>query len=161
MEEEASSSRRLDKKRKADVKKASFTNIIIPNLMLVGWRGWWQRMEAEARKEQARLQKKDDWIKSKSSNNREIKSSFIQKYFGVFGATSLRKDEDSSVEDIESEISLTPKRNMSFNHTLTNFVEEKSRQKISTQKLLSDQSEHTSARPSQGRSGNQTEGVII
>ena len=78
---------------------------------------------------------------------------------------------------------------MSFNHTLTNSVEKKSRQKISTHKLfqeeshavtqpaifsihvsentkgradnLSDQSEHTSAGPSQGRSGNQTDGVII
>ena len=144
MEEEASSSRRLDKKRKADVKKASFTNIIIPNLMLVGWRGWWQRMEAEARKDQARLEKEEDWIKSRSQNNRELKSSFIQKYFGIVIVTSLKKEEDSPVEDIGTEISgrhisLTPKRKMSFNHTLTNSVEKKSRQKISTHKLFQEE----------------------
>ena len=46
MEEEASASRRLDKKRNADVKEVSFTNIVIPNLMLVGWRGLWQRMKS-------------------------------------------------------------------------------------------------------------------
>ena len=162
--------------------------------MLVGWRGWWQRMEAEARKDQARLEKEEDWIKSRSQNNRELKCSFIRKYFGIVGVTSLKKEEDSPVEDIGTEISgrhisLTPKRKMSFNHTHTNSVEKKSRKKISTHKLfqeeshavtqpailsihvsentkgradnLSDQSERTSAAPSQGRSGNQTEGVII
>ena len=69
MEEEASDSRRMDKKRKADVKKASFTNIAIPNLMLLGWRGWWQRMEAEGRTEQARLENKEYWTESRCSNN--------------------------------------------------------------------------------------------
>ena len=82
-------------------------------------------MEAEARKDQARLEKEEDWIKSRSQNNRELKCSFIRKYFGIVGVTSLKKEEDSPVEDIGTEISgrhisLTPKRKMSFNHTLTN-----------------------------------------
>ena len=57
----------------------------------------------------------------------------------------MRKEEDSPVDDIGTEISgrhisLTPKRKMSFNHTLTNSVKKESRQKISTQTLFEEES---------------------
>ena len=54
MEQEASTSTRIDLRSLADQKKASFTKINIPNLKYVGWRGWWQRMEAECWREQTK-----------------------------------------------------------------------------------------------------------
>ena len=73
MEDEASASKRMDRKRDADRKKTPFKNNKIPNLTLAGWMGWWQRMEAENRKEQTKLRDYEEWKKAKSINNKEIK----------------------------------------------------------------------------------------
>jgi hypothetical protein len=55
----------------------------IPNLTLVGWRGWWQRMEAESRIKQTKLGATEEWRKAKSRNNKEMKASFINRYYGI------------------------------------------------------------------------------
>ena len=75
MEDEASDTRIYDRKRDADRKKTPFKNNKIPNLTLAGWMwmGWWQRMEAESRKEQTKLRDYEEWKKAKSINNKEIK----------------------------------------------------------------------------------------
>jgi hypothetical protein len=52
----------MSKKRKlqqAGQAKRTFDDRVLPNQALVGWRGWWSRMEAESRKDEKERKKVD------------------------------------------------------------------------------------------------------
>ena len=57
-------------------------------------------MEAESRKEQTKLGATEEWRRAKSSNNKEIKSSFINRYFGTVKRTELEKDHKVQTEKL-------------------------------------------------------------
>ena len=45
--------------QQAEQEKNTFRNKVLPNQVLVGWRGWWSRMEAESRKEEKERKRAD------------------------------------------------------------------------------------------------------
>ena len=90
--------RRMDRKEMQTGRKH-------PSNTLVGLRGWCKRIEAGSRKEQTKLGATEEWRRAKSSNNKEIKSSFINRYFGTVRKTELEKDGKVETEDDDTEVS--------------------------------------------------------
>ena len=65
VEHQLGPTQRSEKQTKAKIKKENYSNLVLPNQLLLGWRGWWSRMEAEGRKDRKVNQKNE--IKEKLS----------------------------------------------------------------------------------------------
>ena len=76
MELEAETENR--KKKVERKKKESFSTIKLPNQVLVGWKGWWDRVEADGKREGKKPEKNNSWSRNRS--NRIMKDHFINKY---------------------------------------------------------------------------------
>ena len=58
-------SKRRKKLQQAGKAKKTLEEQVLPNQALVGWRGWWSRMEAESSKDGKERKRVDDLIKKK------------------------------------------------------------------------------------------------
>ena len=79
MELEAETEKRRKKVERK--KKKSFTHIKLPNQVLVGWKGWWDRAEADRKREGKEPDGNNSW--SINKNNQIMKDHFKKKRFSV------------------------------------------------------------------------------
>ena len=56
--------------QQAGVAKEKYTERTIPNIALVGWRGWWNRMEAESKREEKEKKKKEATQKAQKAQEK-------------------------------------------------------------------------------------------
>ena len=48
--------------------------------MLVGWRGWWSRMELKCEQDEAKQTHDEGWMEARMTTNNQLRLSFIQKF---------------------------------------------------------------------------------